>query len=106
MLQTRRSLATLARGAAVIPLLLAGLLGVSQPTSAAEGKFLNISSRALVETGDEVMIGGFIIQDGAQQVAIHAIGPELEDRGISNALADPVIRVIDTTDPDREISGN
>ena len=65
----------------------------------ADGQFLNISSRALVETEDEVMIGGFIIQDGAQQVAIHAIGPELEDRGVSNALADPVIRVIDTTDP-------
>ncbi|MBC9866941.1 MAG: hypothetical protein F7O42_03510, partial [Opitutae bacterium] len=62
--------------------------------SAADGQFVNISTRALVETGEEVMIGGFIIEDGARQVLIQALGPELADRGITNALADPVLTVI------------
>ena len=80
-------------------LFLAGLLGVSQPALAAEGDFLNISTRAYVGTGDEVMIGGFIIRDGSQRVVIHALGPELTSRGVSNALADPVLRIINTSDP-------
>ena len=74
-------------------LLLGGLLGLNLPTSAADGRFVNLSARALVETGEEVMIGGFIIEDGARQVLIQALGPELADRGISNALADPVLTV-------------
>ncbi len=89
----------LARGAAVMPLVLAGLMGVPQPTSAAHGRFINISTRALVETGEEVMIGGFIIEDGTRQVLIQARGPELANAGIANFLADPVLTVINTTDP-------
>ena len=94
---------TLARGAALMPLFLAGLMGIPQPTSAADGRFVNISTRALVETGEEVMIGGFIIEDGSQQVLIQAKGPELVDAGIANALADPVLTVINTTDPQNPI---
>ena len=97
-LQTRRNLATLAHDTAAILLTLAGLLGVSDTTSAAEGKFVNLSTRALVETGEEVMIGGFIIENGAKQVLIQALGPELADRGISNVLADPVLTVIQTSE--------
>ncbi len=94
-----RSLATLARGVVARLLVLAGLLGVSQPTSAADGKFVNLSTRALVGTGEEVMIGGFIVKEGTQQVLIQAVGPELANTGISNALADPVLTVTNTTDP-------
>ena len=73
--------------------LLAGLLGISQPSSANEGDFVNLSTRAVVGTGDEVMIGGFIIRDGNRQVLIQAVGPELAAAGISNGLADPVLTV-------------
>ncbi len=83
----------------MILLVLAGLLRVSQPTLAADGRFVNLSTRALVETGEEVMIGGFIIEDGARQVLIQARGPELVKDGISNVLADPVLTVTNTTDP-------
>ncbi len=92
-----RSLATLASCAA------AGLLGVSQPISAADGKFVNISTRALVEIGDEVMIGGFIIEEGSREVLIQAKGPELANDGIANVLADPVLTVINTTDRNNHI---
>ena len=84
-------------------LALVGLLGASQPTWAADGRFINISTRALVGTGEEVVIGGFIIEDGTRQVLIQAKGPELADDGISNALADPVLTVTRTTDPDNPI---
>ena len=77
---------------------LAGLLGVSQPISASDGKLVNLSTRALVETGEEAMIGGFIIEDGARQVLIQAKGPELVNEGISNALADPILTVIQTSE--------
>ena len=75
---------------------LAGLLVFSQPTSAADGNFVNLSNRGLVGTGDDVRIVGFIIEGGARQVLIQAKGPELANDGISNALADPVLTVIRT----------
>jgi hypothetical protein len=54
----------------------------------------NISTRSLVETGDNVMIGGFIVQ-GAQpkNVIIRAIGPELSHYGVPNPLADPTLEL-------------
>jgi hypothetical protein len=58
----------------------------------------NISTRALVQTGDEVMIGGFIIQ-GAQpkRVIVRAIGPSLTQYGIPNPLADPNLELHNAT---------
>ncbi|MDP9098952.1 MAG: hypothetical protein M3N48_08155, partial [Verrucomicrobiota bacterium] len=53
--------------------------------------FGNISSRGRVETGDNAMIGGFIIT-GTQSktVVVRGIGPSLS---VAGALADPVIEV-------------
>ncbi len=45
------------------------------------------------------MIAGFIIEDGVRQMLIQAVGPELANSGISNVLADPILTVINTTDP-------
>ena len=88
----------LARGVAAMLLVLAGLTGISRPVSAAEGKLVNLSTRALVGTGEEVMIGGFIVEGGTRQVLIQAKGPELVNDGISNALADPVLTIIQTSE--------
>jgi hypothetical protein len=57
---------------------------------------VNISSRAFVETGDNVMIGGFIVQ-GTQpkRVIVRAIGPELTQYGVPNALPDPTLELHD-----------
>ena len=47
----------------------------------------NISSRAFVQTGDNVMIGGFIVQGTEpKRVIIRAIGPELTQYGVPNVL--------------------
>ena len=60
----------------------------------------NISTRSFVQTGDNVMIGGFIVQ-GTQpkRVIIRAIGPELSapPYNVPNALANPTLELHDGT---------
>lgn len=59
-------------------------------------KLANISTRGKIETGENVMIGGFIV-GGSQQtsVAVRAIGPSLEGYGIAGTLRDPMLEVRD-----------
>jgi len=56
----------------------------------------NISTRSFVQTGDKVMIGGFIVQ-GAQpkRVIVRAIGPELTQYGVPNAMVNPTLQLYD-----------
>jgi hypothetical protein len=54
----------------------------------------NISTRALVETGDNVVIGGFIVQgSGAKRVIIRALGPELTQYGVADPLRNPTLEL-------------
>jgi hypothetical protein len=57
----------------------------------------NISSRGLVDTGDNVMIGGFIAgnQNGNTKVLLRGIGPSLQGK-VPNPLADPVLELHDS----------
>ena len=58
----------------------------------------NVSTRSFVQTGDNVMIGGFIVQGtGPKRVIIRAIGPELAPFGIPNPLANPILDLHDGT---------
>lgn len=58
----------------------------------------NVSTRALVQTGDNVVIGGFIVQGGqTKRVIIRAVGPGLTHYGVPNALADPTLELHDGT---------
>ncbi|MFL6590824.1 MAG: PQQ-dependent sugar dehydrogenase, partial [Chthoniobacterales bacterium] len=54
----------------------------------------NIATRGFVETGDNVMIGGFIV-GGSQNrtVLARAIGPSLTAVGVPNALQDPILEL-------------
>jgi hypothetical protein len=55
---------------------------------------LNISTRLRVETGNNVLIGGFIITGNAPKtVAVRGIGPSLTALGISDALVDPTLEL-------------
>jgi hypothetical protein len=59
---------------------------------------LNISTRTQVQTGDDVLIGGFIISGtGAKKVIVRAIGPSLTALGVPGALADPTLELHDHT---------
>ncbi|MBK7660154.1 MAG: hypothetical protein IPJ28_13880 [Betaproteobacteria bacterium] len=61
---------------------------------------LNISTRGQVLTGNDVMIGGFIIQgDSPQTVTVRARGPSLVPFGITNALMDPVLELFNGATP-------
>lgn len=55
----------------------------------------NVSTRVLVQTGDEVLIGGFIIS-GTQpkQVIVRGIGPSISLPGV---LADPMLELHDSS---------
>jgi hypothetical protein len=58
---------------------------------------LNISTRGLVGTGDQVLIGGFIVQGiEPATVIVRAIGFSLSAKGITGALPDPMITVYDS----------
>jgi hypothetical protein len=56
----------------------------------------NISSRGLVGTGNNVMIGGFIGDGGPSlPIIVRALGPTLTQFGIADALADPTLELHD-----------
>ena len=56
----------------------------------------NISTRSFVQTNDNVMIGGFIVQGtGSKRVIVRAIGPELIPFGVPNVLANPTLELHD-----------
>lgn len=63
-------------------------------TPDSNSKLKNISTRGKVETGDNVMIGGFVIGGNEPtKVLIRAIGPSLSRYGIQGALQDPVLEL-------------
>jgi hypothetical protein len=65
---------------------------------AANSKLANISTRGFIDTGDNVMIGGFIVGGtgtGNTGVVVRAIGPSLTAAGISNPLANPTLEIHD-----------
>jgi len=75
-----------------------GVVEVYDLNPAADAVLANISSRGFVDTGDNVMIGGFIIGGDGQadaRVAIRGIGPSLALFGITGALEDPIVDLKD-----------
>jgi hypothetical protein len=75
-----------------------GLVEAYDIDPAANSTLSNISTRGFVNTGDNVMIGGFAIAGagGSATVVVRAIGPSLLTRfGIQGALADPTLTLFD-----------
>ncbi len=59
---------------------------------------VNISTRADVEDGENVMIGGFIITgDADKRVVLRGVGPSLGLVGLGGVLADPVLELYDSS---------
>jgi hypothetical protein len=67
-----------------------------QTTGSNSGAVANISTRAFVNTGANVMIGGIVVQGEDKRVIIRAIGPSLSAFGITDPLADPTLELHDT----------
>jgi plastocyanin len=74
-----------------------GVVEVYDLDQPADSRLANISTRGLVQTGTNVMIGGFILGGGSgnMNVIVRAIGPSLAAAGISGALADPTLELRD-----------
>jgi len=71
-----------------------GLVEVYDLDSGPGSSLLNISTRGNVQTGDNVMIGGFIVAgNGSQRVLVRAIGPSLAAFGVADSLADPLLEL-------------
>lgn len=80
------------------------LVEVYDLATGANSRLINISSRGRVETGDNVMIGGFVIgaglgvnESGSVKVLVRAIGPSLAASGVPGPLLDPVLELHDGT---------
>ena len=64
-----------------------------------EVSLANISMRGPVGIGNDVIIGGFVVTGEAPQtVAIVGAGPSLTAFGVANALADPVLTLVRSSD--------
>lgn len=74
-----------------------GLIEVYDVNQAVTSELANISTRGLVLTGSDVMIGGFIL-GGANntQVAVRGLGPSLAAFGLSPVLANPTLELHDS----------
>jgi hypothetical protein len=75
-----------------------GVVEIYDLNPAVDAVLANISSRGFVDTGDNVMIGGFIIGGDGQtdaRVAIRGIGPSLAAFGITGALQNPIVELKD-----------
>jgi|CZKI01.1.fsa_nt_gi sugar lactone lactonase YvrE len=71
----------------------AATLHVNTGTSGA--RLVNISTRAMVGTGANIMIPGFVIQgSGTETLLIRGDGPSLTALGVAGALAQPVLTVL------------
>lgn len=73
------------------------LLEIYDLDRSTDSKLANISTRAFVRTGDNVLIGGFMLGGGSgpKKVIVRAIGPSLTRVGLSNVLADPTLELRD-----------
>ncbi|MEY2482728.1 MAG: hypothetical protein QOG51_878 [Verrucomicrobiota bacterium] len=74
-----------------------GLIEVYDLATGATTKLANLSTRASVKTGNNVMIGGFFVDagSGGANVAVRALGPSLTAFGVPGALPDPTLELRD-----------
>ena len=72
-----------------------GLVEIYNLDQGADSKLANLSTRAFVETGDNIVIAGFILggNSGNNRIVLRGIGPSLTAAGVANALTDPTLQL-------------
>jgi ELWxxDGT repeat protein len=63
------------------------------PPDPRPGRLVNISTRGRIDVGDDVMIGGFIIEGGPVRAMIRGRGPSLAEQGVPKPLVDPQLSI-------------
>ncbi|MDQ6656329.1 MAG: hypothetical protein M3Y80_11010, partial [Verrucomicrobiota bacterium] len=58
-------------------------------------RLANIATRGAVQSGDNVLIAGFILNQGPEQIVARATGPSLANAGVAGTLADPSLELHD-----------
>ncbi len=74
-----------------------GLVEAYDLERSSDSKLANISTRGFVDTGDNVMIGGFIVGgrgEGSARLLVRALGPSLTAAGVPSALQNPTLQVV------------
>ena len=75
-----------------------GLVELYDVNQSSDSMLTNISSRAFVEGGDNVVIAGFTLggsSNGSPLIIIRGLGPSLATFGITNPLANPILQLRD-----------
>jgi hypothetical protein len=73
------------------------LIEIYDLSQAVNAKLANISTRAFVSTGDNIVIAGFTLggHNGGDKIVVRGLGPSLAALGVTNALADPMLELRD-----------
>jgi Regulator of Chromosome Condensation (RCC1) repeat protein/regulator of chromosome condensation (RCC1) repeat-containing protein len=72
---------------------------VSGSTPSMPTRLANISTRGLVANGDDVLIGGFVIGGATSKtVVVTAVGPSLAAAGVAQALPNPALTLVRSSD--------
>jgi hypothetical protein len=75
-----------------------GLVEIYDLAASDPAKLGNISTRAFVSTGNDIVIAGFILggtNTGPDRVIIRGLGPSLSGSGVPNPLANPALELRD-----------
>jgi hypothetical protein len=73
-----------------------GVVEVYDLDSMSDGQLANLASRAMVNTGDNVLIGGLILTGAnPKRILFRALGPDLHTFGVSGELQDPTLTLYD-----------
>jgi uncharacterized protein YkwD len=72
-----------------------GVVDAFDLSAASTARLANVATRGLIQAGDKLMIGGFIIQNGSVRVVVSALGPSLAAFGITNALPNTTLQLRD-----------
>jgi hypothetical protein len=74
-----------------------GVIEVYDLSQAVLAKLANISTRAFVGTGDNIVIAGFILGNhtGSDRLVVRGLGPSLTAFGVPNVLANPTLELRD-----------
>ena len=81
-----------------------GLVEVYDQSPASTAQLTNISSRGMVGTNSNVMIGGFVTGVAENRIIVRALGPTLTQFGVTGVLMDPVLGLFDANG--NAIAGN
>lgn len=66
-------------------------------TTVSDARIINLSARADVQTGSNVLIAGFVIAgSGQKEILVRGVGPDLANFGVSGVLAAPVLTLFNS----------